>query len=289
MESVGTQIRTARLETGLSLEQISANTRISVRNLQAIEEDDFHQITSAFFYKSFVKQFCSQIEFPVGRLYEAIALAVAAFPEPNTSGHGEALIRNTVVRPLKRKRQVRWLVPAMSLAVVLMACSGFYEFWERVRIRSPRTVVQRSTPAHDWSRSAAHSPAETPAIAEPKAVVPAEPDGRFRVELSAVERTWLSIRADGKPVYSGTLEVDQTKVLEGREEGLVRTGNAGGVNIVFNGKPIGLAGPHGSIRTVVFTRDNYEVLPDPVRTAFLQPFSSQLTWIDGWLRLPLVP
>ncbi len=287
MESVGKQIRTARQETGLSLEQISAHTCISVKILQAIEDDDFHQITSAFFYKSFVRQVCIQVGLPIERLQDAIASAVTIFPEPIMPGQGEALVRNIVVRPLKRRRQVRWLVPAVSLAAVLVACSGFYAYWERMRLGSAQ-FTQKAAQAPTQGSSSLAAPTGVPAIAEPEAAVPAEPDGRFRVELSAVERTWLSLRADGKQLYSGTLEVDQTKVLEGRQEGLVRTGNAGGVNIVFNGKPIGLAGPHGSIRTVVFTKDNYQVLPDPVHTAMSFPLlHSPFKVIDGWLLFPL--
>src|SRR3954451_14470421 len=40
MQSVGNFIHAARLKNGLSLEEISARTRISLRTLQAIEEDD---------------------------------------------------------------------------------------------------------------------------------------------------------------------------------------------------------------------------------------------------------
>ena len=88
--------------------------------------------------------------------------------------------------------------------------------------------------------------------------MPAE-DG-FQVEISGIERSWLALAADGQQVFSGFLEPEQTKVLRGREIGRIRTGNAGGVSLVFNGKPIGLAGPRGQIRTVVFTKDNYQVL-----------------------------
>lgn len=274
MESVGKQLRTARLQADLSLEQVSVDTRIPLKVLQAIESDDLSQIPSAFFYKSFVRQLCNSVGISFGKLQEATAAAASFYPEPIQPGQGATIIRNSIVRPLKRPRRVRWLLPAFSLATVLVACSGFYAYWERLKIGNafPLVASHVLTPA-----------SQDHAIAQPKAAVPAEPDGSFRVQLSAVERTWLSIKADGQQVYAGTLEVDQTKILVGRQEGQVRTGNAGGVNIVFNGKPIGLAGPHGTIRTVVFTRDNYEVLPEPSHAALLL---SSPTAIAGWLKLP---
>ena len=41
-------------------------------------------------------------------------------------------------------------------------------------------------------------------------------------------------------------------------------GNAGGIEVRLNGKPIGPIGKSGQVRVVVFTPDNFEVLPlDP--------------------------
>ena len=266
MESVGTTIRTARLEAGLSLDQVSANTCIPVKILQALEDDDFRQITSSFFYKSFVRQFCAQIGLPMEVLREPVALAASRFPDPLMPGQGETVIRSSLIRPLRKPRKVRWLYPALSLATVLVACSGFYAYWEGARSSSLQSIAGKVFVATKDAGSPASDSVSVPAIAQPK----------------AVERTWLSIKADGRQVYAGTLEIDQKKLLEGRQEGQLRTGNAGGVNLVFNGKPIGLAGPHGTVRTVVFTRDNYQVLPDPAHTAL----NLSATALVGWLRLP---
>jgi hypothetical protein len=90
--------------------------------------------------------------------------------------------------------------------------------------------------------------------------VAAERETAIHIELSAIEPTWLSITADGKQTYSGILEAAETKILEGHETARIRTGNAGGVNVVFNGKALGALGRRGQTRTVLFTRSGYEVL-----------------------------
>ena len=92
----------------------------------------------------------------------------------------------------------------------------------------------------------------------------------FRVELSAIERTWISIVQDGKQTFNGILDPEQTKVLEGHDTARIRTGNAGGISCVFNGKSIGPVGPRGQVRTVVFTKDNYEVLDATTPIALAQ-------------------
>jgi len=72
MQSVGKFIKAARLQAGLSLEEINARTRISIRTLQAIEEDDLSAMPSAFFYKSFVMQFAKALELESSTLYPLI-------------------------------------------------------------------------------------------------------------------------------------------------------------------------------------------------------------------------
>jgi hypothetical protein len=97
---------------------------------------------------------------------------------------------------------------------------------------------------------------------------PAATEAGFRIEVSALERTWLSIVSDGKRIYSGVLQADQSKILESRQTALIRAGNAGGVEVVFNGKQIGTLGPKGQVRTVVFTKNNYEIVQPTEHASF---------------------
>jgi hypothetical protein len=66
MQSVGQVLREERLRQSLTLEEVSASTRISLKNLDAIEKDDFNQIGAPFFYKSFVRQRVSSGNLPAG-------------------------------------------------------------------------------------------------------------------------------------------------------------------------------------------------------------------------------
>ena len=87
------------------------------------------------------------------------------------------------------------------------------------------------------------------------------PDGVNRVvlSLSATEKTWLSITADGKKIFSGVLEPSQTKTLAGSDVATMKVGNAGGIEVLWNGKSIGPIGPRGQVREVMFTPDNFEI------------------------------
>ncbi len=96
-------------------------------------------------------------------------------------------------------------------------------------------------------------------VSEP--AVASEPEtGAIHIELSAIQPTWLSISADGKTTYRGTLAAMKTMTLNGKEVAQIRTANAGGVNIIFNGRALGSLGRHGQSRTFVFTKSGYEVV-----------------------------
>lgn len=278
MESVGQKLRATRLQLGLSLEEISAKTRISIRNLHALESDDFSPIASPFFYRSFVRQVAQQIKLDYSELAEAVQSVTSAMPQPRMPGEAELTTPGPKVPALRsgRPKGLRWLYSFTSLIAMLVACSSFYGTWRNSRphlqsmlmglFPSVSRSAQRTTAAETPIRAAGLVPAAAP---EPKRVTEAAPaeGGVFRVELSALEPTWLSIVADGKRTFDGVLEAEQKETLEGREMARIRTGNAGGLNVVYNGKSIGSLGAHGQVRTVVFTPEGYETVNAPVLPA----------------------
>jgi cytoskeleton protein RodZ len=304
MESVGSQLRQARLSLGLTLEQACGRTRISVKNLQAIEDDDLTRFTSAFFYRSFVRQFAEYLNVDYNRLVPAIQKVVSTIPEPLIPGQvsgpgGQA--PELKVAPLGVRRRPwnrRWLSSLASFVIILIACSSFYAVWQdsrsnwrasitaylksfapvshgapAVSARPNLAEIAPAIPQPSGSASQSASSAIPDSMAKPnpgsssksavpqaEAAAPTQPDSGFHVELSVVERTWLSIVSDGKQIFNGILEPAETKVLDGHETARIRTGNAGALTLVFNGRPIGNLGPRGQVRTVIFTKNNYEVL-----------------------------
>ena len=275
MESVGQKLRATRLQLGLSLEDISAKTRIGIRNLQALESDDISPIPSPFFYKSFVRQVAQQLKLDYTELAEAVQSVISAMPQPLIPGEAQIATPLPKVPALRssRPKKLRWLYSFTSLIAMLVACSSFYGTWRnsRPQLQAMLAGLIRSA-IHPAATPAAEKPVQAAAIAPAMNPLPApEPEpaqsNTFHVELSALEPTWLSIVADGKRTFDGVLEADQTQTLDGREMARVRTGNAGGLNIVYNGKPIGSLGAHGEVRTVVFTPAGYETVKAPVTAA----------------------
>ncbi len=61
--TIGEQLRLAREERGIALREISNQTRISMRYLEAIETNDYKRLPGGIFNRSFVKAYARCVDF----------------------------------------------------------------------------------------------------------------------------------------------------------------------------------------------------------------------------------
>lgn len=294
MSSVGEMLRRERLRKDLSLEQISRETKISTRLLDAIESEHFELLPGGVFAKSFVRQYArflglDEVEMAaeVEKVIHPVNLPVFAGGPPEPA--------------FKVPRLVDWegggrssssLLPALARVVaVMLVCSAVYAWWQRIRrpvpMTPPVTVTQKmSAPAtqpvapplsvppaatnpETTPKAEASNPA-APEQAAQNAVPPAEslnPAATIQVSLTADAEAWVQVWADGKSVMSGTLQPNEVKTIAAVEDLRIRTGNAGSLQVTVNGKPAGPLGPKGQIRNLEVTRDGVHILPVPPKPA----------------------
>jgi cytoskeletal protein RodZ len=69
--TIGEQLRLAREERGIPLREISDETRISIRYLEAIESGDFKRLPGGIFNRSFVKAYARCIGYDEKKAVEA--------------------------------------------------------------------------------------------------------------------------------------------------------------------------------------------------------------------------
>jgi cytoskeleton protein RodZ len=193
------------------------------------------------------------------------------------------------------------LSAAALVVVAMLVCSGLYAWWQHTRrpvtahesapvvavqpAPPPAPVQQPASPAEQPSTpptetqpvSTAQAPAAAPSTEQPAPPVttpqppPApvarasesNPNAAVRVELTADEPVWVLAQSDGKYLFSGTLGAKDSRTFEAAKTLLLRLGNAGGVTITLNGKPVGPVGPKGQVRTVQFTSGGFEIVAVP--------------------------
>jgi cytoskeleton protein RodZ len=74
----------------------------------------------------------------------------------------------------------------------------------------------------------------------------------FFVQVKAKEDSWVSIVADGKSVMQRVLAADKQKKVKAGKTLILRTGNAGGIEVSFNGHSLGALGNENEPRTLTF-------------------------------------
>jgi cytoskeleton protein RodZ len=116
-------------------------------------------------------------------------------------------------------------------------------------------------PDSEAARTAPQSPtaAGTQPASAAAASAPASP-GPIHVQITATEPVWVRATIDGKTAFAGTLAANQSRTVDGKETIVLRLGNAGGVTVLWNGKPIGDIGPKGQIRNVQFTSGGFQIV-----------------------------
>ena len=82
-----------------------------------------------------------------------------------------------------------------------------------------------------------------------KAAIP----GAFTLDLRADEQSWVQISSEGKVLWSGMVNKDASKTFHATKELIVKLGNAPGVELSYNGKPLPRFSQDAKTRTLTFT------------------------------------
>lgn len=271
MSTLGERLRRERQQRGLTLSDAATQTRIAERYLAAIEASDFGLLPGAFFARSFVRQYAGflglspqEIDAELEGIAGRIAPPLVPGQEPRKQGSDLPPIAS-----YRRARADRHFIGALAALVgVVVVCATIYAVWlQRSQTGSLEPVAQAKPGAPAAARQPAPaapepSPPPAPAAGEPAAQV----HGPLWFQLVAEEATWVDITSDGRRLYQGILEPNQTKTLSGLERARLVVGNAGGLRIVSNGRSIGPIGARGQVRVVMLSPEGAQVL-EPRRKA----------------------
>src|SRR5207237_8007087 len=141
-----------------------------------------------------------------------------------------------------------WEMFAVGLLIVAcgFALWGFYS-----REKPPRPRVTEAPAASSQPSELQPKASDTAKPASPSQDSAANP-GAFLVLVKAREDSWVSISADGKQIVQDTLPAQGEKSIEAHKEVVIKTGNAGALDISFNGKKLPPQGTYAEVKTLTF-------------------------------------
>ena len=240
--SLGEEFRAAREARGLTLSDVAEQIHIRSVYLAGIESEDWTSIGAPVYVRGFIRTYARFLALDVER-------AVQIFNERSPSSAMPPPIPDygVAVGP-ERSRVSPWIVVGAIVAVALLAFVG-YEYYllgagTAARGGTGTTVVAQPSP------KAVGSPAVVPATTsvQPSAVASASPGPNEKQTLFVKfsERSWLRVVIDGKSEMEGIFPAGTQRAFHGNSA-LVRAGNAGGIDLTVNGKPVGRLGASGDV------------------------------------------
>ena len=260
VSGIGEQLRQERLRQGLTIDEIAQRTRISVRYLESIEADAFDRLPGVVFTRNFVRLYAIDLKLdPDALLARLPRVDIESAPLPNPpvrSGRSTWDPRLTAALA-----SVLWLVTAAGAGM------GAWYYWNHYGRHSISTVSAAPAPE---SRSADRTVPRTVSLKpEPDTQVAGGQNNRaqdtnpanfdtnrpVQVILTAHEATWVQVSVDGQTAFVGILHPNDTRSIAADDQVKILTGNAGGLAISLNGKPLDPIGPTGQVRTVRLTAE----------------------------------
>jgi cytoskeleton protein RodZ len=283
--SFGEHLRQQREMRGVSLDEIVAITKIGRRLLQALEEEQFDLLPGGIFNKSYVRAYAKCVGIDED---QAVAEYLEAAQEPPPDN--KVIAHQHTFHSDRRPDRAQFpIVPVLILLVVAAgAVGGWKAYQEHQRDRdrqlaaaTPPTAAvapmqtSGAAPAGGTATSSATQSAQPAASSQivpsskpvsaveesgsshPRQSVASQQDatsaaGEFEVIIRPKDRAWVSVKSDGKYVVRGIIKPPDIKTIRATSEVIFFTGNAGEVDVAFNGKSVPLEGGANQQETVVF-------------------------------------
>ena len=140
-ETIGEKLRLARETRGIALRDISEQTRISIRYLEAIETDDFKRLPGGIFNRSFIRAYAKFIGYDEHNALEDYAKTLRERGETDDEG---SKMHHSLVYTEDGDAQRRSPLKTLILAILILAALSL-AVWAGLEFYKRRTG-QGSTP-----------------------------------------------------------------------------------------------------------------------------------------------
>lgn len=259
---VGSVLSTARQRRGLSVADVARQLKLGVRQIEALEADDYEHLPRITFVRGFIRNYAKLLQIdaePLLKPTEHLRLT-AQIPEAE---------RGVAEIPTASGNKNTWRSYAVFVLFVALGVMflGFEWYREQAaphtkpvpavvkppkskppvassapRPANPVNPVNPINPANTASTSNPVVPDNTPLpvqTSEAKPVAQKVRSGEIRIEFD--EESWVEITdKNGKTIFSQLSPAGSTQTVRGYPPFSLVVGNAVGVKLTYNDKPIDL-------------------------------------------------
>lgn len=263
---VGGSLRAARESQGVDVNEVARKLCLSPRQVIALEADDFSALPSPTFVRGFIRNYARFLQLPP----EPLLAAYREIQPESASGNSSITLQSEEIPILAgdRKAWVPYLVASLLIGLAGGGWWAYMDWMDRQPPQQQPPVAQVAKPEPTPpvavpTDSAAPEPAPvlppTPeavaAIAAPGPVTPpvaptetqpapvATPTVN-QIAMNFSQQSWVRVTdRDGKEIFHKNSPAGTEDVVNGTPPFKLEVGNAAGVQLTYNGKPVDLA-PH---------------------------------------------
>jgi cytoskeleton protein RodZ len=231
--SFGRYLQSIRLEKKVSLETISAETRIAVSNLQLIEKENLDALPAEVFVRGFLRAFAQAVG----------ADGAEAVRRYDARLKLESDLSVAVRHPAKPSRGLwrhLFLAVVALLGVIVLTLYGFSYFQNRLR---PPAASEMNKAGEKAEGEPIH---EAQGLSASKGFPTAKSE-KYVLTIVALEDVWVKVMIDNQAPNEFNLHSGEHLELEAAEGYNLLIGNAGGCKLTLNGEPVSIPGKIGEV------------------------------------------
>jgi cytoskeletal protein RodZ len=218
----------------ISLRDIAERTKISLRYLEAMEQDRFDILPAPIFAKGFLREYARYVGLSPDEVVNHY-LSVQGPQEGGEEGQSPEETRSGRERAGKT-RSWTWGLFLLLAGALLLALVAAFAWWAQKR--------RDDSSALPPPPIAAPAAAPAPAAATPPREAPNAP---LEVALDFTADCWVDAVIDGKNRFSETRVQGESLQIEAKERVVLTFGNAGAVDVHVNGYPFDLGKKKGEV------------------------------------------
>ena len=283
--NLGAMLRQARGARKLTCEQLSRTTRIPLRIIVSMEQDEWTKVPGGIFLARLPagvrarKSAWTATRSPLNSMPNTRRRPNPGTPEPPPTPVRAMLRVRWPALPGRANRWLTWsALPALLLLVYLSGRWSAPGDRQASDLPVPPAAIPANAlggpPARRIGTASAPAAvgAPAPTAAEPRSgagavprdiVLPApNPDSPLVVDVTVTRACWVSASADGERTVYRILHPGERIQARGRVL-TFRVGDAGALRLSLDGQPARPLGASGEVVSVRITRDNYRSLWPP--------------------------
>ncbi len=250
MAALGERFRVAREARGLTLPEVSEQTRIRSVYLAAIEEEQWERIGAAVYVRGFIRTYGAFLKLDVE---EALREYASSSSVSRAADESEAYDEEGggVPPAAARKTLAPWLWAAGVVAVLLIA----FLTYSLTSSAPPSVSVAVESPTASPGVSPSPGVRPSPGVSPSPGASPSSASitpGQGTLILRLAGTSWLRVTVDGNVSMVGTFPAGTQRAFRGKDV-TVRVGNAAAVTFNVDGKNVGPLGGAGVVVERTFT------------------------------------